>query len=87
MNFPLVSLGPRALPFYALQAAIFKKRPYGGFVSDCPQGGWPAAIFYSLGYPKPYTHYLKMNFNLSHLKKKVLVSGISKKNEIPSFEV
>jgi hypothetical protein len=43
-----------AQPFYALQAG----HPLNGITAvsgvACPQGGWPAAVFYPLGYPTTY---------------------------------
>jgi hypothetical protein len=30
------------------------KRPHGRFKGGRPQGEWPAAVFYPLGYPTPY---------------------------------
>jgi hypothetical protein len=45
-----------ALPFYALWAS----HPWKGLKTISgkarPHGGWPAAVFYPLGHPKPYAH-------------------------------
>jgi hypothetical protein len=75
---PKVSLGPTMpYPFTPCRRPPLK-RPYGCFMSDCPQGGRPAAIFYSLGYSTPYALCLKMNFSLS-LFKKSLSCGYQKR--------
>jgi hypothetical protein len=53
-GLPKILLGP-AMPYLnmSVRQPPLKQR-YSRFRGGRPQGGWPVAVFYPLGHPRPY---------------------------------